>query len=130
MKKAELTHSLQESIAKMNKTATAKAKEEELTRYRKVLQNYSRVNEEEFDLLKLHPGGRAHGSIPRDQAGSDQSDKNSFGQSGSGWQRQTTSSSESNRREIRLFGRQFRAIQSQVGRFSCESKNLVFIKIG
>lgn len=51
-KKSDLNHSMQESITKMGKAATAKAKDEELNRYRKILQNYSRVSEEEFDRLK------------------------------------------------------------------------------
>lgn len=51
-KKAELNQNLQSSIDKMSKASSSKLKEEELARYRKVLQNYSRVAEEEFDRLK------------------------------------------------------------------------------
>ncbi|MEN0057522.1 MAG: hypothetical protein AAGB31_01705, partial [Bdellovibrio sp.] len=51
-KKAELNQALQASVEKMGSLTTTKSKEEELTRYRKVLQNYSRLNEEEYDRLK------------------------------------------------------------------------------
>ncbi|WP_295901174.1 hypothetical protein [uncultured Bdellovibrio sp.] len=51
-KKSELNQSLQASIEKMSKADTAKAKEEELGHYRKALQNYGRLSEEEFDKLK------------------------------------------------------------------------------
>ncbi|WP_413613149.1 hypothetical protein [Bdellovibrio sp. HCB-110] len=51
-KKSELNQSLQTSIELMNKAATAKSKDEELGRYRKTLQNYARLSEEEFDKLK------------------------------------------------------------------------------
>lgn len=51
-KKSELNQSLQASIEVMSKAATAKSKDEELGRYRKTLQNYARLSEEEFDKLK------------------------------------------------------------------------------
>lgn len=51
-KKTELNQNLQSSVDKMSKSSSAKHKEEELNRYRKILQNYSRMAEEEFDRLK------------------------------------------------------------------------------
>lgn len=51
-RKTELNRSLQESIEKMDKVTPRKAKEEELSRYRKNLQSYGRLAEEEFDKLK------------------------------------------------------------------------------
>nr|BFD58522.1 hypothetical protein CKG001_06290 [Bdellovibrio sp. CKG001] len=51
-KKAQFNQELQVSVERMNKAATAKAKEEELTSYRKSLQSYGRMSEEEFDKLK------------------------------------------------------------------------------
>ncbi|WII73518.1 hypothetical protein QJS83_06490 [Bdellovibrio sp. 22V] len=51
-KKADINHSLQSSLEKMNKATTKKAKEDELAQYRKSLQSYGRLNEEEFDKLK------------------------------------------------------------------------------
>ncbi len=51
-KKAQLNQELQISVEKMNKAASAKEKENELSRYRKTLQNYGRLGEEEFDRLK------------------------------------------------------------------------------
>lgn len=51
-KKSQLNHSLQNSVEKMSKAVSAKTKEQELTQYRKVLQTYSRISEEEFDRLK------------------------------------------------------------------------------
>lgn len=51
-RKAQFSQELQASVEKMNKATTAKSKDEELTRYRKSLQSYGRMNEEEFDKLK------------------------------------------------------------------------------
>ncbi|MGZ3768354.1 MAG: hypothetical protein ACXVCP_03765 [Bdellovibrio sp.] len=51
-KKTDLNHSMQSSVDKMAKANSAKQKESELVSYRKSLQNYSRINEEEFDRLK------------------------------------------------------------------------------
>lgn len=51
-RKADLNHSLLESVEKMTKAANTKKREEELTRYRKTLQSYNHVSEEEFDKLK------------------------------------------------------------------------------
>lgn len=51
-KKSELNHQLQESIEKMSKAATTKKRDEELVRYRKTLQSYNHISEEEFDRLK------------------------------------------------------------------------------
>ncbi|MDG0816818.1 hypothetical protein [Bdellovibrio svalbardensis] len=51
-RKADLNHSLLESVEKMSKAANTKKREEELTHYRKTLQSYNHVSEEEFDKLK------------------------------------------------------------------------------
>ncbi|KYG69769.1 hypothetical protein AZI87_10260 [Bdellovibrio bacteriovorus] len=51
-KKADLNHELQASVEKMQKATSAKFKEDELSKYRKTLQSYGRVGEEEFDKLK------------------------------------------------------------------------------
>ncbi|UXR64750.1 hypothetical protein EZJ49_00580 [Bdellovibrio bacteriovorus] len=51
-KKAQFNQELQASVEKMSKAATEKAKDEELVTYRKSLQNYGRMSEEEFDKLK------------------------------------------------------------------------------
>lgn len=56
-KKAEMNQSLQTSIEKLSKLKTAKEKEEELGRYRKALQSFGRLGEEEFDKLKPLLGG-------------------------------------------------------------------------
>lgn len=52
LKKAGINHALQESVQKMEKASSLKSKNEELSRYRKALANYTRLNEEEFDKLK------------------------------------------------------------------------------
>lgn len=51
-KKADLNHSLLESVERMTKATNTKKREEELTQYKKTLQAYNRVSEEEFDKLK------------------------------------------------------------------------------
>ncbi|NUN05124.1 MAG: hypothetical protein HUU57_05125 [Bdellovibrio sp.] len=51
-KKAELNQSLQTSVEKLGKAKSLKEKDEELTRYRKVVQSFGRLGEEEFDKLK------------------------------------------------------------------------------
>lgn len=54
-KKADLNHSLQESVEKMTKLSgatVAKKRDEELSRYRKTLQAYNHISEDEFDKLK------------------------------------------------------------------------------
>ena len=51
-RKAQYNQELQASVEKMSKAKTGKAKDEELTLYRKSLQNYGRMSEEEFDKLK------------------------------------------------------------------------------
>ncbi|MGZ3772378.1 MAG: hypothetical protein ACXVCY_01510 [Pseudobdellovibrionaceae bacterium] len=51
-KKSELNRSLQDSIEKMSKANPVKLKDQELSHYRKILQNYNRISEEEFDRLK------------------------------------------------------------------------------
>jgi response regulator of citrate/malate metabolism len=51
-KKAEMNQSLQFSIEKLSKLKTIKEKEEELGRYRKALERFARLGEEEFDKLK------------------------------------------------------------------------------
>ena len=51
-KKADLNQTLQTSIEQMGKASTLKKKEEELNRYRKDLQAFNRVSEEEVDQIK------------------------------------------------------------------------------
>ncbi|KHD89844.1 MAG: hypothetical protein OM95_01940 [Bdellovibrio sp. ArHS] len=51
-KKSDLNHEMQLSIEKMQKATTTKVKEDELSKYRKNLQSYGRIGEEEFDKLK------------------------------------------------------------------------------
>lgn len=51
-RKAQYNQELQASVEKMGKATTGKAKDEELALYRKSLQNYGRMSEEEFDKLK------------------------------------------------------------------------------
>lgn len=51
-KKAELNQSLQTSVEKLGKAKSLQEKDEELTRYRKVVQSFGRLGEEEFDKLK------------------------------------------------------------------------------
>lgn len=51
-KKAQANQAMQASLEKLGKLSTIKEKEEELSRYRKNLQNYGRIAEEEFDRLK------------------------------------------------------------------------------
>lgn len=51
-RKSRHNQELQASIGRMSKAANTKEKEAELTLYRKSLQNYGRINEEEFDRLK------------------------------------------------------------------------------
>ncbi|XGC81480.1 hypothetical protein ACES2L_03150 [Bdellovibrio bacteriovorus] len=51
-RKSEIGQSLNESIQSMSKAVTPKQKEEGLAKYRKHLQNYGKVSEEEFDRLK------------------------------------------------------------------------------
>jgi DNA anti-recombination protein RmuC len=50
--KANLNQSLQQSVDAMTKASTAKAKEAELTRYRKLTQSYAKLSEQEIDRLK------------------------------------------------------------------------------
>jgi hypothetical protein len=50
--KADLNQSLQKSIEAMSKASTPKAKEAELTLYRKLVQNYAKLSEQEIDQLK------------------------------------------------------------------------------
>lgn len=50
--KAALNQSLQGAVEKMAKADTKKAKEDELNRYRKLLQSYARLGEQELDRLK------------------------------------------------------------------------------
>lgn len=51
-KKTELNQELQASIEKLAKLKTAKEKDDELARYRKTVQSFGRIGEEEFDKLK------------------------------------------------------------------------------
>lgn len=51
-KKNKLNQALQASLDKLVKSHSPKVKDQELVHYRKVLQDYSRVHEEEFDRLK------------------------------------------------------------------------------
>lgn len=51
-RKSQFTQELQASLDKMSKAATIKEKDLELGRYRKSLQSYGRMSEEEFDKLK------------------------------------------------------------------------------
>ena len=51
-KKADLSKSLQDSIEKMGKADSTKKREDELATYKKTLQSYNRVSEEEFDKIK------------------------------------------------------------------------------
>ena len=51
-KKVDLNHSLSEAIDKMKQASSTKQREEELVRYRKTLQSYNHISEEEFDKLK------------------------------------------------------------------------------
>lgn len=51
-KKADLNQTLQTSIEQMGKAPTLKKKEEELSRYRKDLQAFNRLSEEEVDQIK------------------------------------------------------------------------------
>lgn len=52
-RKSQFNQELLNSVEKMSKASTNKSKDEELTRYRKSLQSYSRMSEEEFDKLNL-----------------------------------------------------------------------------
>lgn len=52
-KKAELNQSLQASIEQMGKAPTVKKKEEELNHYRKDLQTFNRLSEDEIDQMKI-----------------------------------------------------------------------------
>ncbi|WP_246845333.1 hypothetical protein [Bdellovibrio sp. NC01] len=51
-KKADLNNELQEITEKMSKAANTKKREEQLVAYRKTLQSYNHISEEEFDKLK------------------------------------------------------------------------------
>lgn len=51
-KKFQLNQDMNSSLEKMGKDASSKKSQEELSQYRKNLQSYSRIAEEEFDLLK------------------------------------------------------------------------------
>ena len=51
-KKADLNQALQASIEQMGKAPTAKKKEEELNRYRKNLQSFNHLSEDEIDQMK------------------------------------------------------------------------------
>lgn len=51
-KKSELTHALQENVVTMQKAVLPKQKEEGLSKHRRLLQNYSKLSEEEYDRLK------------------------------------------------------------------------------
>ncbi|UOF02967.1 hypothetical protein [Bdellovibrio reynosensis] len=51
-RKSEVGQSLNESIQSMSNAKTPKQKDEELAKYRKLLQSYGKISEEEFDRLK------------------------------------------------------------------------------
>ncbi len=50
--KSNLNQSLQKSVERMTKASTTKAKEAELGNYRKLLQSYAKLSEQEIDRLK------------------------------------------------------------------------------